>query len=260
MSPGRGKRMKTRIWSLGAAALLATSGLAEEPATVALPGGTFLMGGREGGAPSPREVTVGPFRIGRTEITVRELTDWLNAAGAPEAFASPQVAREDGRFVPARGVEKVPASGVRYDEALAYCGWLSGARGRRVRLPTESEWEYAARGGVDNARYPWGWGPPDDRACFRAAAPRSVGSYPPNGFGLYDMAGNVYEWCLAGDGGDKAVARGGSWSERDPMFLRVYKSVEFPRSYRNADVGFRIVIEEENKAEPGAVEAATGKP
>ena len=128
-------------------------------------------------------------------------------------------------------------------DAADYCRWLSEKSGETVRLPTEEEWEFAARGGIRRARYPWGWGSPDGRACYGARAVRRVASFQANPFGLYDMAGNVFEWCGPAVG-EQAPARGGSWAEKDPKFLRVFHRVLFPRDYRDADVGFRVVVEE----------------
>ncbi len=190
---------------------------------VRVDGGTAMLGSREeGAAESPRDEMVGGFSIGRTEITCGEYAEFRG-----ESAPDPQR----------------PISGISYDDALAYCAWLSEKLGRRVRLPTESEWEFAARGGVRGARYPWGWGAPEGRACFAADAPRRAGSFDPNPLGLHDMAGNVAEWCAAEDDAVRAPVRGGSWADRDPKFLRVFQHVMLPRGYRDADVGFRVVVE-----------------
>lgn len=218
------------------------------PSLVGVPGGRFIMGGREADPPQElREVEVASFLMGRTEVTVAEYTAWLNAVPPTDPPASPHIVGRNGRYAPKRGCARLPVAWVSCEDAAAYCRWLGERTGRTVRLPTEAEWEYAARGGIRGARYPWGWGPLQGRACFAAPAPRPVGSFPPNGFGLHDMAGNVYEWCQPepGTNGPVAVARGGSWAEQDVRFLRVYWRVFFPCDYRNADVGFRVVVEPE---------------
>src|SRR5262249_62260511 len=92
-----------------------------------------------------------------------------------------------------------PAGGGAGTAALLFCAWLTRERGEPYRLPTEAEWERAARGGLERARYPWGDEPPGrwfgDRAGPLPAPPR-VGQAPANGFGLTDLAGVVHEWCL----------------------------------------------------------------
>ncbi|MBP7828310.1 MAG: SUMF1/EgtB/PvdO family nonheme iron enzyme [Kiritimatiellae bacterium] len=215
------------------------------PPLAAIPAGRFVMGGREAEPPQERrEVEVPAFRMGLHEVTVREWVAWLNTPGAAGYPGSPQIVRRGDRFRPARGQARRPAAWVSLADAQAYCGWLSERTRLRVRLPTEAEWERAARGGLEGARYPWGWGAPEGRACFAAKEAREVGSYPPNPYGLRDMAGNVFEWC-APDPAGGAFARGGSWAENDPRFLRVYNRVSFPAGYRDADVGFRIVVEQD---------------
>ena len=209
-----------------------------------VPGGTFVMGSREGDADAqPREVQVGGFRIGRCEVTVAEFVDFLNASGATNWPGSPQISKSSGGYSARWFQSRNPVAFVNVADAADYCRWLSEQTGESVRLPTEAEWEFAARGGIRHARYPWGWGSPEGRACYNAATVRRVGSFEANPFGLYDMAGNVFEWC-GSVAGEQAPARGGSWAEKDPKFLRVFHRVLFPRDYRDADVGFRIVVEE----------------
>ncbi len=214
------------------------------PPLAAVPAGVFVMGGSEAQPPRElRRIDMPAFRLGQYEVTVEEWAACLNGGGQPDYPGSPQVTRRGKRFRPARGQGRNPAAWISLADAQAYCRWLSERAGLRARLPTEAEWEYAARGGLEGARFPWGWGAPEGRACFNARAPRRVGAFPPNGYGLCDMAGNVFEWCAPDNAGGPPVARGGSWSERDPRYLRVYNRVPFPAAYRNADVGFRILVE-----------------
>ena len=102
---------------------------------------------------------------------------------------------------PPAGHGNHPVVLVRYADAMAYCAWSSEATGRTVRLPTEAEWEKAARGGAEGMRYPWGddFDPSGcsylpDRSAKRQRGTRPTGTYPPNAFGLCDMIGNVWEW------------------------------------------------------------------
>src|SRR5690606_5945368 len=90
-----------------------------------------------------------------------------------------------------------PVVNICWLDAKAYCDWLARKTGKPFRLPTDAEWEYAARGGADDtAAFPWGDELDASRAWFGGKdAPRPVASYPPNGFGLYDMIGNVWQWC-----------------------------------------------------------------
>ena len=209
-----------------------------------IPGGTFVMGSREGNADAqPCEAKVESFRIGRCEVTVAEFVDFLNASGATNWPGSPQIAGSPGGYSARWFQNRHPVAFVNVADATDYCRWLSEKTGEAVRLPTEAEWEYAARGGIPRARYPWGWGSPEGRACYNARSVLRAGSFEANPFGLYDTAGNVFEWCGSA-AGEQAPARGGSWSEKDPKFLRVFHRVLFPCDYRDADVGFRVVVEE----------------
>lgn len=119
------------------------------------------------------------------------------------------------------GRDQDPVVHVAFEDALAYCAWA------KKRLPTESEWEYAARGGIDNAHYVWGNEAIEPARCnvwqgefphhntvedgFARRAP--VGSFAPNGYGLFDMAGNVWEWCsdVFQSDPEERVQRGGSF-------------------------------------------------
>ncbi|GHJ49098.1 hypothetical protein Cs7R123_64400 [Catellatospora sp. TT07R-123] len=212
--------------------------------TVTLPGGAFLMGtdDTEGfpadGEGPVREVTVRPFRIDPTAVTNAQFATFAKATGyttEAERFGSSyvfgghlardvtarsarvpttpwwfEVAGASWRhpFGPDSGTgdrQNHPVVHVSWHDAAAYCDW-SG-----TRLPTEAEWEYAARGGLVQARFPWGdeltpggrhmcniWQgefPARDSAADGFAGTAPVRSFRPNGFGLYNMAGNVWEWC-----------------------------------------------------------------
>lgn len=214
-----------------------TRAIPDLPAWVTLPGGSAVLGSREEGAPPPREVEMSPFWMSRTEITTAQFAQFLNDTGA--SFDSPQFYFTRGRHYPRAPQDA--AAFVPYDLAEAYARWAGRWLKADVSLPTEEEWEYAARGGIFAAPFPWGWADPTNRAAFNLEGARPVGLYPPNPFKLYDMAGNLAEWCRAEPGAARAPVRGGSWSERSDVYLRVWKRVELPREYRDADVGFRVI-------------------
>ena len=145
---------------------------------------------------------------------------------------------------------KLPAH-ANYFYALAYAEWVG------KRLPTDTEWEYAARGGLVGMMYPWGNEPPNDDLARHQGEqyrqhevndPVTVGSYPPNDYGLYDMGGNLAEWVYTpnvdfDDRRSIAVHRGGSWFSGNHWFCRVYVRAFKPQSITGGFVGFRCVID-----------------
>src|SRR5206468_6151699 len=139
-------------------------------------------------------------------------------------------------------------------EAVAYCEWLSGRTGARWRLPTEAEWEKAARGGLDGARFPWGDGRP---AIDAFECPPVVADTPANPLGLLALSGVCHEWCLDWDDdafyaaspeenptgplcGTRRISRGGAWRHRDPWSPVAHRS-SLPPSLRYSDYGVRVV-------------------
>jgi formylglycine-generating enzyme required for sulfatase activity len=168
-----------------------------------------------------------------------------------------------------KGEADLPVTNVNWYAAMAYCHWTG------KRLPTEAEWEYAARGGLTGAEFPWGNDPADPkRANYGKGGfgkPGRVGSYAPNGYGLFDMAGNVWEFTadewgkysnadtenpLAGPNvfdalnfdviTTRRVIRGGSWGGA-PLNLRVSYRDSHPPTGSEAFVGFRCVMPAQNR-------------
>jgi len=158
-----------------------------------------------------------------------------------------------------------PAVAVNWIEAAKYCEWLSQVSGRHYRLPSEAEWERAARGGAEGLLYPWGNDPPQSRAAYRrrwggdVKGPLLVGEDAPNPFGIYDLCENVHEWC--GDwfgrdyysrapqrnprgpsSGERRASRGGAWRHHVKVSRCAARS-SIPPMLQYADYGFRVVRE-----------------
>lgn len=239
-------------------ATLASRDCAECPEMVSIAGGTFLMGDAlDEGEPheSPaHEVRVSAFAISRHEISFDQW-DACARAGACNAAIWDQ---DWGRGA-------VPAINVHWGDARDYARWLVIKTGLKYRLPTEAEWEYAARAG-SSTTYPWGTDMQEGVAvCYSecgslADKPFPVGSTKPNAFGLHDMIGNVYEWVQdcwnasyqgapsdgsAWEQGDceQRVTRGGAWLSLSPD-LRSSLRAPLPWNIRFHTLGFRVVRED----------------
>ena len=190
-----------------------------EPEMVEIPGGDFLQGDVITQPNNPlRKVTVDRFKIGKYEVTFDEYNRYVELTG--------------GRLPVNRimGGDRRPATNVMWEDAIGYAKWLSRATGKRYRLPTESEWEYAARnGGKDTV---WA-GTSDenqlkDYAVYIGNLPMPVGSKKPNGLGLYDMSGNVWEMvqdCSSkiGEECNFRVSRGGSFLNKPEMLRASFR-------------------------------------
>jgi formylglycine-generating enzyme required for sulfatase activity len=221
-----------------------------------IPAGVFLMGSEEGGENEQpvHSVTLDAFWMGQTEVT-NGMYALCVAAGACERPRSGNTYTRDSDYGDATHAN-YPVVWVSWRRAEDYCSWA----GRR--LPTEAEWEYAARGGLAGATYPWGNGNP---SCKQAnflngtfecvGGTSSVGSYPPNGYGLYDMAGNVWEWVAdwydedyystsptenphgPASGGNRVI-RGGAWIFNE-YFMRLAMRYAGDPDAADNDLGFR---------------------
>lgn len=157
-----------------------------------------------------------------------------------------------------------PIVNVTWQDATAYCEWLSKTTSLRVNLPTEAQWEKAARG-KDSRKYPWGNDFDSNRLCLTDKSNNStvgttaVGSFPSGAspYGVMDMAGNVWQWCRDWYGdlesgvqnphgpsiGKYRVLRGGSWQNSDRSIFRTSYRFRNSLDTRRNDVGFRIVVE-----------------
>jgi sulfatase modifying factor 1 len=224
------------------------------PDVLRVPGGRFRMGS-DAGRPDERPVhlvEVRAFSLARTPVTRRQYEPFLHRGGA----APPPWWREPGF-----GDPEQPVVGVTWYDATAYAEWLTTVAGGAWRLPTEAEWERAARGGLESA--PTSWGdelPPHEVPAGLIDGPWRVGSGAPNGFGLLDMGTIVHEWCLdwyrrdyyavspgrdprGADQGERRASRGGSWRHRVRWSPPAARS-SLPPAFRYADYGFRVLREE----------------
>jgi formylglycine-generating enzyme required for sulfatase activity len=155
-----------------------------------------------------------------------------------------------------------PVVAVSWFEAVKYCEWLTAASGRNYRLPTEAEWERAARGGLDGKLFPWGNDPPQslpDYAQRWQSGPEPVARYSPNAYGLYDICDNVHEWCSdwfaaeyysasaernprGPETGQRRASRGGSWRHHIKVSRCAARS-SIPPQFQYADYGFRVACD-----------------
>jgi len=166
---------------------------------VVIKGGTFSRGSNDGNRDEiPRhQVSVDSFAIDTHPITNDQFVRFLEVLGGVKdsnhldviRLKDSRVKRSAGKWSIESGYSKHPVVGVTWYGAVAYAKWVG------KRLPTEAEWELAAKGGNNNAFYATGEDLEKSQANFFSSDSTAVMSYAPNGFGLYDMAGNVYEWC-----------------------------------------------------------------
>jgi formylglycine-generating enzyme required for sulfatase activity len=223
------------------------------PVLLSLPAGSFTMGSN-GGDPSerpPHDVAVRkPFAIGKYEVTVEQWTACVDAGGCAPVATLGAAAKNQ------------PARDLSWDDAQRYVKWLATTTGKPYRLPSEAEWEYAARGGT-STRYWWGeqmrTGNANCKGCgdpWQQDAPATVGSFAANPFGLHDINGSVWEWVgdcwhssykgAPADGAvwDEAncrvrVIRGGSWREGADYMLSSTR-FKYDASVRFSQNGFRV--------------------
>jgi len=215
---------------------------------VLIPGGEFSMGSAVESDHSPiHRVSISPFYIDKCQVTNAQYLEFCDATGhrVPEFW-------NRGGFRCGPDYPSHPVIGVSWQDAAKFAAWCG------KRLPTEAEWEYAARGGLEGLDYPNGENLDPAGGNYTQSTkggPVAVGSYPANGFGLYDMQGNVVEWVgdyYAPDyyssspsadpqgpaSGKLRVIRGGGWHS-GPYCNRVYFRNALPANWVDFNVGFR---------------------
>lgn len=248
------------------------------PEMVFIPGGTFTMGSPDSDPEAyPEEkpahqVTVSDFSIGKYEVTNEEYAAFLNEKGNREEGGATWINLDDSsnRIVPdgktytvKKGYERFPVIYVSWYGAKAYCDWLSEKTGKRYRLPSEAEWEFAARGGKDSEKENYKYAGSNNLKEVGWYAENSdghtheAGKLKKNQAGIFDISGNVWEWCLdwysgyaaqkqvnpqGPEAGTNRVLRGGSCFN-DPQYCRVaYRDFDGP-GYRSDDFGFRLALQ-----------------
>jgi formylglycine-generating enzyme required for sulfatase activity len=250
---------------------------------VLVKGGSFTMGctSEQGDCDSnekpTHEVTLGDFYMGKYEVTVKEYLAFCSATGGnwPEWLEegsdyNVETGSDDwykGLGYSRAGGGNLPIVGVSWHDAVAYCEWKSLEEGRPHRLPTEAEWEYAARGGVHQEGFKYsGSDNIDEVAWYQENSydkgsghpdygTHEVGTKKPNALGIYDLSGNVWEWCgdWYGDYGSGSqtdpngpstgsgrVFRGGSWFDHPGGCRGAFRNNHRP-GLRNDYLGFRVV-------------------
>jgi formylglycine-generating enzyme required for sulfatase activity len=223
-----------------------------EPAMRRIPEGWFAMGcdaGRDDEKPAHR-VWVDAFELAAYQTTNAEYARFLEETRHP-----PPLHWDDPNF---RNPQQ-PVVAVSWFDAVAYCDWLSRTLGKKFRLPTEAEWERAARGGIEGETFPWGECLPEELPGYASrwkSGPEPVGLYSPNPYGLYNLGDNVHEWCAdwydaayyavspeknpqGPPASTRRASRGGSWRHHIKVTRTAARS-SIPPDFKYADYGFRI--------------------
>jgi sulfatase modifying factor 1 len=212
--------------------------------------------GQENGRDEERpvhRVLATPFRLCRFQITNAHYDCFRKATNREKSEY-----RDRSEFA----VATHPVVAVNWFDAVAYCHWLSAVWNIRVRLPSEAEWELAARGGAEQQLYPWGDAAFKERAEYATRwhdGPELVATSEPNGYGLFDMCENVHEWCSdwydpsyyaispvenpqGPSQGSRRSSRGGAWRHHIKVSRCAARS-SIPPEFRYADYGFRVAAD-----------------
>jgi formylglycine-generating enzyme required for sulfatase activity len=233
-------------------------------AMISLPGGRFVR--QHGSGPfsqDPTHVSVGPFLLDAAEVTVAAYSECVRAGGCKPAWPTVSWqsigAADRARWSPFCNQDRGdradhPVNCVDWHQATSYCAWAG------KRLPSEEEWEWAARNGAAGTQYPWGSAPPASQPCWNGPGSDAEGkrdgtcpaaSHPADATaaGVKDLGGDVSEWTTSetvmgadsrGRGGTTVkVARGGGWPDQDPSLVSIAARLPDLPSRRDARLGFR---------------------
>lgn len=264
-------------------------GTLDEPVMIDVKGGTFKMGlTAEQGSDyfkdekPAHKVTVNSFSISKYEVTVGQYLqfcketnthwpEWLEKGNPFNVETGVDLGYESRAYYDQgyrrKGCDLLPIIGVSWNDAVAYCKWLNKKTGKLYRLPTEAEWEFAARGGNQTKGYKYsgsnrlkevGWYDTTPKSREKNVdKPRAIGTKQPNELGIHDMSGNVYEWCSDFYGpytsaaainpkgpkhGKGRVFRGGCWDD-DDWFCRISMRAYDVATHRNISLGFRVAAD-----------------
>jgi formylglycine-generating enzyme len=226
---------------------------AAQPQLAPIPEGWFYMGFEEGqdNERPVHRVWIDSFNIAVHQVTNSQYACYLAGTGVP-----PPPTWSDPDF----DDPQQPVVSISWFDAVNYCEWLTSlASGKVYRLPTEAEWERAARAGLEGKLFPWGNDGPErvpDYHLRWETGPEPVGRYEPNAFGLFNMCDNVHEWCsdwFQADyysvspersprgpaSGTRRTSRGGSWRHHIKVTRCAARS-SIPPEFQYADYGFRV--------------------
>ncbi len=233
------------------------------PTMVFVKGGSFKMGSNSGERDERpvHRVTLSDYYIGKYEVTVSQYKEFCRETGRnfPSAPSSSWY-EEHQNATKWVWKDNNPIVNVTWRDAMAYCKWLSLKTGKKYSLPTEAQWEYAARGGVKSKKYKYSGSNDIDKVAWYddttyEKGPRQVGLLAANELGIYDMSGNAWEWCKDNFGMYSAsavkdpqgaaspqfkVIRGGSWYYVDDLARLTARDGPRP-TYTNFNYGFRVV-------------------
>jgi len=200
-----------------------------------IPPGKFLMGDDDQSGNPRRQISLEGFYLQTTHVTVAQYRAYCRIKGVEEPVP------------PSWGwIDRHPMVRISLFDAQKFCEWVTEKTGRKVRLPKEEEWEKAARG-IQGWKYPWGnrfkttnlWSSVDTRK----SQTNPVAQFPPNAYGLYDMAGNVWQWCDSDPegAGKYRILRGGSWFQDAEGYFRTSYRLERDPNFPGDTIGFRCL-------------------